>query len=98
MSFGGRCRQCGCIWVSATLGSIDICIICREEPEFGTPLRLSAILRVEAAALRAQMGYELNQSGAIRCLASGCTNQAREWWYVCSRECRDRLVKERETS
>lgn len=65
------------------------CLQCQEEPEFGTPLELSDELRLLAAAQRAQ-----NDGAAIRCLAAPCTNEAREWWYVCSRECRDRLVKE----
>lgn len=97
----GRCIKCGCLWMSlgAALAVFaddsGICTPCREVDEFGTPLEFSDKLRVVAAAQRAQY---MSSDGSIRCLAAGCLNTAREWWYVCSRECRDRLVQEYQNS
>jgi hypothetical protein len=30
----------------------------------------------------------------VLCARDGCPNEQREWWYFCSRECRDAYVKE----
>jgi hypothetical protein len=65
-----------------------VCTVCREEPLYGTPLRLSERLTVIAAAQRASSGNRF-----LQCLADGCTEMALDWWYVCSTKCRDRLVE-----
>ena len=86
------CPKCKCasIGLGDTFDESEICITCREDPDYGTPLHLSQRLSMMAAAQRAQVETE---DGSILCLAPGCRNKAREWWYVCSRECRDRLVE-----
>lgn len=81
-----KCSRCGMFAVGdASLDHGGICTVCREDPDYGIDEALSSKLKVYAAAERAAHPDEPR----ITCAAEGCREWAREWWYFCSRECRD---------
>lgn len=86
------CKKCKgldvCLAITGTESHVDgLCKVCREEPLYGTPLAMSAKLKLRAAAMRAQNPDE------PRILCMNCEKEwARDFWYVCSTECRDQLT------
>jgi hypothetical protein len=86
------CKQCGCLAIGikgvASFFIDDVCVVCRESEDFGLPDWCRDLLRVYATAFRAA-----NKVEWVMCQAPKCKNRAREWWFTCSRRCRDALVR-----